>query len=244
MARYADAVTTPRIGSPHIGSPHIGTLHEGALHAAIKRWLARPGDTFEVPVDGYVIDLVRGDLLIEVQTGGCTPLKRKLADLLERHRVRLVLPLARTRTIERVDEHGARLSRRRVPGEGRIEDVFARLVSIPALVAHRRFELELLVTAEREVRARVPGGARRRRAFGVHSRVLVDVLERELIRGVADLAALLPHGLSDAFTSADVARAARLPRETAQQMLYCLRCAGALERVGVRARAHVYRRVA
>ena len=224
--------------------PTIGTLHEGALHRAIKRWLARPGDRFEQPVDGYVIDMVRGDLLIEVHTGGCTPLRKKLTDLLQRHRVRLVIPLARTRTIERVGPDGTRLSIRRAPDEGRIEDVFERLVSIPTLVAHERFELELLVIAEREQRARMPGHARRRRAFGVKERELVDVLERELIRGVFDLAALLPCGLAETFTSLDVARASGLPRITAQQMIYCLRLAGALERVGTRARSHLYRRVA
>lgn len=225
-------------------TPHIGTLHEGALHRAIKQWLARPGDRFEEPVDGYVIDMVRGDLLIEVQTGGCTPLRKKLTDLLERHRVRLVIPVARTRTIERVDADGTKLSSRRAPGEGRMEDVFERLVSIPALIAHRGFELELLVIAEREVRTRVRGRSRRGRTFGVQGRALLDVLERELIRGVADLAALLPHGLADTFTTLDVARAAGLPRTTAQQMVYCLRCAGALERVGTRARSHLYRRLA
>lgn len=222
--------------------PHIGTLHEGALHRAIKQWLARPGDRFEQPVDGYVIDMVRGDLLIEVQTGACTPLRDKLTDLLERHRVRLVLPLARTRTIERVDVDGAGLSRRRAPWEGRIEDIFERLVSIPALIAHRRFELEILIIADRELRVRVAG--RGRRAFGVQGRALVDVLERELIRGVADLLALLPAGLAEPFSTLDLARAAGLPRTTAQQMVYCLRCAGGLERVGKRARSHLYRRVA
>ena len=48
----------------------IGTLNEGSLHAALKLWYADPGDLVEHPVDGYVIDLVRDDLLIEVQTGG------------------------------------------------------------------------------------------------------------------------------------------------------------------------------
>jgi len=66
--------------------PHIGTLREGPLHASLKQWCARPGDRFEVPVDGYVIDLVRDDLLIEVQTSGFSSMKEKLRDLLERRR--------------------------------------------------------------------------------------------------------------------------------------------------------------
>ncbi len=216
----------------------IGTLNEGALHAGLKQWLARPGDRFEEPVDGYVVDVVRGDLLIEIQTGSFAPLRKKLPALLAHHRVRLVVPIARTRTIRRVDGGGATISRRRSPIAGRIEDVFERLVSIPTVVAHERFELELLEIAEVEVRGR----RRRRRAWGVDGRELVDVLERNLVRGPADLAALLPAELPATFSTADVARLCALPRATAQQMLYCLHAAGALDRVGKSGNAHLYRR--
>lgn len=49
----------------------IGVMREGPLHAAVKAVLAQAGDRLEVPVDGFVIDLVRADgELVEVQTGG------------------------------------------------------------------------------------------------------------------------------------------------------------------------------
>ena len=61
----------------------IGTLQENSLHAALKTWYAQPGDQLECKVDGYVIDLVRGDLLVEVQTANFSAIKRKLLKLLE-----------------------------------------------------------------------------------------------------------------------------------------------------------------
>ena len=45
----------------------INTYNEKSLHADLKQWYAQPADQLEVPVDGYVIDLVRGDLLVESQ---------------------------------------------------------------------------------------------------------------------------------------------------------------------------------
>jgi hypothetical protein len=48
--------------------PGIGQLNEKALHASLKQWYARPGDRFEVAVGGFVIDIVRAELLIEIQT--------------------------------------------------------------------------------------------------------------------------------------------------------------------------------
>jgi len=199
----------------------------------LKRWLARPGDRFEQPVDGYVVDVMRGDMCIEVQTGGFSPLRVKLPRLLERHRVRLVVPIARNVIIERVSAAG-RVSRRRSPKHGRIEDIFERLVSVPALVGHERFELELLEIDEVE----------RRKGWRVQGRDLVDVVERNLIRGAHDLAALLPTSLPEIFSTADIERRAALPRSTAQQMVYCLRAVGALVRVGKQGNAHLYRRVA
>jgi hypothetical protein len=72
----------------------IGELNEQPLHAALKAWYARPGDRMEVPLDGYVIDLVQGELLIEIQTGNFSDIKRKLHELVPRYPVRLIYPVA------------------------------------------------------------------------------------------------------------------------------------------------------
>ena len=141
----------------------IGTLNEGALHAQLKEWYRQPGDLLEQEVGGYVIDLVRGDQLVEFQTGGFAPLRKKLAALAEEHRVRLVAPIAVSRRIVKVSDAGEILSSRRSPRKGCLHDVFDRLVSIPALIAHPNFELEVLLTHQRELRMFEPGRAYRRR---------------------------------------------------------------------------------
>ena len=92
----------------------IGVLREGPLHAAVKATLAAPGDRFEVPIDGFVIDLVRADgELVEVQTGGFSALGRKLDALLDAHRFRIVYPVAAERRIVRVVRDGEITSVRR-----------------------------------------------------------------------------------------------------------------------------------
>jgi len=143
----------------------IGTLNEGALHAQLKVWYGKPGDLLEQKVGGYVVDLVRGDLLVEFQTGGFAPLRTKLAALADQHRVRLVAPVAVSRRIVRLSDAGEILSARRSPRHGCLYDVFDRLVSIPALVAHPNFELEVLLTHQDELRVYRPGRAYRRRGW-------------------------------------------------------------------------------
>jgi hypothetical protein len=116
--------------------PAIGTLNEGVLHAQLKDWYKRPGDRIEQVVGGFVVDLVRGDLLVEIQTGSFTPLRRKLELLTRQQRVRLVAPLPLVHRIIRLSDEGELLSARRSPRRGRVEDIFNRLVSIPSLLGH------------------------------------------------------------------------------------------------------------
>lgn len=219
----------------------IGTLNEGALHAELKEWYRRPRDRAEEKVEGYVVDLVRGRLLIEIQTGNFAPLRRKLDALLRTHRVRLVAPVALSRRIVRLSDDGVVLSSRRSPRHGRLEDVFARLVSFPGLLAHDRFELEVVLTRQDEMRMFRPGRAYRRRGWVVAGRSLTTVEGSVTIACPADAAALLPAGLPASFDTAELAAAAGIDRRLAQQMAYCLRLAGALEPSGRRGRAAVYR---
>jgi hypothetical protein len=219
----------------------IGTLNEGLLHAQLKEWYRRPGDLVEHPVDGYLIDLVRGGSLIEIQTGSFAPLRRKLERLLNQHRVRLVVPVPLSRRIVRLSPDGDVLSSRRSPRRGRPEDVFSRLVSLPALLAHPQFSLELLLTHEQELRRHAPGRAFRRRGWVVVGRSLLSV-EQQLTLATPDDAAMLLPTLPTVFDTAELATAVGCDRRLAQQMSYCLRAIGVFETEGRRGRAVLYRR--
>ncbi|HEX2470744.1 MAG TPA: hypothetical protein VHK05_09150 [Candidatus Limnocylindrales bacterium] len=220
----------------------IGILREKPLHASLKRWYARAGDRAEVAVDGYVIDLVRDELLIEVQTRGFSAIRPKIVALLARgHRVRIIHPIAIDRWIVNVDIDGAVLSRRRSPRHGSVSDIVGELVSFPDLLAHPRFEIEVLLTREDEHRRHEPGRCWRRKGWTVVERRLVDVVDRKVLGRTEDLASLLPDGLPAPFTTVDLAMRLGRPRRVAQQMAYCLRKVGLVEAMGMHGRAAAYR---
>lgn len=223
----------------------MGTLGEKPLHAALKRWCAQPGDHIEAVVDGYVVDVVRGDLLVEVQTRGFASIKRKLAALLDAgHCVRLVHPIAVQKWIVKVDDDGVELSRRRSPKRGSPVDLFAELVSFPQLVSHPGLEIELVLIHEEEVRRHDPHRAWRRGGWVVQERRLLGVVDGLRLTGPADLAALVPDGLANTFTTGELAAAVGRPRRLGQQMAYCLRHAGVVTGAGKRGRSVVYQMVA
>jgi hypothetical protein len=98
----------------------IGTLGEKNLHSALKAWYSRPGDRLEAEVDGFHIDIVRRRVLIEIQTGNFSSLKRKLNSLIGKHPVRLVFPIAQEKWIIRLDSQTERpwLASGNLPSKG------------------------------------------------------------------------------------------------------------------------------
>jgi hypothetical protein len=217
----------------------IGLLNEKPLHASLKQWYARPGDRFEVPVDGYVIDLVRDDLLIEIQTRNLSAIKSKLTKLAHSHRVRLIYPIVQEKWIVRLaNGDGRGTIRRKSPKRGRLEDLFWELVSIPQLLLHPNFALEVLMIREEEVRRY--DGRRWRRGWVIEGRRLLEVLDQHSFGQSADWLGFLPEKL-ESFTTGDLATRMNTRRELAQKMAYCLREARMIELIGKRGRANLYR---
>ncbi len=185
---------------------------------------------------------MRDDLLIEVQTRNFSSMKTKVATLLDLgHTVRIVHPIAVDKWIVKVAGDGTVLSRRRSPKHGTPVDVFAELVSFPNLLVHPNLAIEVLLTEEEEYRRHTPDRSWRRRGWTVEERRLVDVVGTVPIRDAEDLAALLPVGLPEPFTTADLALRLGRSRRVAQQMAYCLRMAGAIDAVGKSGNAVEYR---
>src|SRR5512146_2660546 len=142
----------------------IGERNEKSLHAALKQRYAQPGDRFEERVDGFIVDLHRGDCCIEIQTRHLVAIKRKLHTLLEHHRVRLVYPIAREKWIAHIAARSGKLtSRRNSPRKGKLLDLFDELVSIADLFLHDNLALDVGITREEEVRRSDGKGSWRRR---------------------------------------------------------------------------------
>ena len=219
----------------------IGTLNEKPLHAALKQWYAQPDDLIEVSVDGFTVDIVRGGLLIEIQTRNLSAIKRKLTALVEHHPVRLVYPVAVERWIVRQSKNGRRvLGRRKSPKRGTVELVFVELVSIPQLLAHPNFSFEVALIQEEEVRRYDGSRNWRRKGWGTHERRLVQVVGQRLFETPQDMLTLIPATLADPFTTTDLAKATGQPLWLAQKMAYCLRAMGAITVVGKRGRGILY----
>ena len=218
----------------------INTYNEKGLHLALKQWYAQAGDVLEAPVAGSVIDIVRGELLIEIQTGNFTAIRRKLERLARTHAVRLVYPVAQVKWIVKLDEQGERLSRRKSPARRSVAHVFAELVRLPTFLSMADTSLEILLIEEEEVRVYDGQRAWRRRGWVTQERRLLRVVGNVLWQMPADCLTLLPANLPTPFTTADLASGLGQPRWLAQKMVYCLRAMGVIIPTGKQGNSILY----
>ena len=220
---------------------HIGTLHESSLHADLKLWYKESEDKLEEPVENFIIDIVRGDLLIEIQTRNFSIIKRKLEKLIINHRVQLIHPIIKDKWIVNVETHSNKVNSKRLsPTHNSYIDIFEELIRIPELIANPNFTIELPLIQIEEYRKNDGKGSRRRNGWSVYDRKLVKVLERKQFYTPLDFLMLKPASLKTPFTNAELAYSLEKPVRLAQKMSYCLRKMGILKVVGKQGKAFLY----
>ena len=87
-------------------------MTEYSLHSELKDWYMVSGDELEVTVEDFRVDILRGELLIEIQTGNFSAIRKKLIKLLSYNQVRLVYPVAKLKWIVHVSRSGEFVRRR------------------------------------------------------------------------------------------------------------------------------------
>ena len=207
-------------------------MTEYSLHSQIKDWYMVSGDKLEVKVEDFIVDIVRGKLLIEIQTGNFSVIKKKLSKLLVHNQVRLVYPIAKLKWIVHVSRSGEVIRRRRSPKKGTLIDLFYELVHTPSLINDRNFSLEVLLIEEEEVRCNDGRGSWRRRGVSVKDRKLLKVCDRIVFEDRRDFQEFLPKELEGYFTNKMLAVKRGLSIRLAQKMTYCLRKMGAISIAG------------
>jgi len=215
-------------------------MGQTSLHESIKQWYSRPGDQLEAWVDGYLIDIVRGELLIEVQTSNFSSIKGKVRDLLRTHFVRVVHPVVINKWIVRLDSDGENVSRRKSPRRGRVEDLFRELVYMPTIWRSSNLSLEVLRIDAEDVLIDDGKGSWRRKYWSVHDKRLVNIIDKEVYRGPTDFLGLLSENLPKQFTTNQIAETSGLDLNIARKMAYTLRKMGVIEKIGKRGRATLY----
>ena len=209
----------------------VSALNEMSLHSSIKDWYSLPGDRFEVKIGNFIIDIVRNDPLIEIQTRNFSAIKKKLHSLVKNYSIRLVYPIPKRKWIVRVAKSNDEIISRRSPKRGKVTDLFDELVRIPDLINEDNFTMEVLMIEE-EVRCDDGKGSWRRKGVSINDRKLIDVVEKVRFINKGDFLRFLPTDLDQPFTNKSLAKNIGIPIRQSRRITYCLKKMGAIKVVG------------
>ena len=199
-------------------------MTEYSLHSEIKTWYSISKDDREIKVkDGFIIDVIRDNLFIEIQTKNFSAIKKKLNKLIKDKQVRLVYPIAKSKWITYVSKVGKVLSRRKSPKKGKLVDLFYELVHLSYLVKHSNFSFEVLLIEEEELRCNDGSGSWRRRGVSIKDRKLLTVSDRVIFEDSQGFLRFLPFDIGESFTNKLLMKKLGVTISLAQKITYCLR---------------------
>lgn len=240
---FNEACQRVREGSIRPGG--IGILQEKPLHATLKWWVDDNPDHHEVTLPcGKVADVYDGQRVVEIQTGGFSPLRPKLEVLLEQYPVTVVHPIPRRKYLSWIDPAtGETTPPRKSPKVGTFAEAGRQLIYLLPLLGHPNLTVQLVLMDMEE--QRIADGWSRDGKRGSHRAVRLPLsLEDTLtLRCPADYRALIPTVLPTEFTAAQFSKVTRLQGRYLGGALKVLLDRGVLKREKKEGNAWIYERV-
>ena len=221
-------------------SKGIGTLSEKTVHAVLKEYYGGGEENKEIPLGGFVADVVSEDGVIEIQTRALYRLERKLEALLPLCRVTVVYPIEARKYLLDIDpDSGELISKRLSPKRVKIWHGIAELYGIRKFLGDENLTVRFPVLTVEETRIRA--AEKKRRADKI-DKLPADMTEEVVIRRKEDIAALLPEELPDGFTSAEFAKLCRINADTAGKCIRVLSVMGIITEYGKQGRCKLWKK--
>lgn len=181
----------------------VGVLNEFSLHSQLKDYYSNDNGLVEQNVENYVIDVVKGKELIEIQSKNFSQIKFKLLDLLKKEfQVKLVYPLI----IEKhyITDNQISIKKRKSPKKGNLFDLFNELVYIPSLLLYPNFTLEVLLISVSEERKAITNNFKKRKKYKTINRSLMNIKKKFIFNSPQDLLFILPYTLENSFSTKEL----------------------------------------
>lgn len=216
---------------------------ETSLHQQLKQLYAAADGQTEVRLDGYRIDALRGQQLVEIQLGSLSAIRSKVARLLRSHSVCVVKPLIARKSIFKRSSRRAAWGRARLsPKREQWLDLVHQLVYFCDVFPHPRLTIEVPLIEIAEHRLEHTPRRRRRhwKRFSVEDQLLLNVQSTYQLRQGSDLRSLVPEPLPAVFHTGHIAGALSADRWIAQRVAYCWRKVGIVDEVGRQGNARLY----
>ncbi len=230
----------------------INTYNETSLHKEIKEIFSQKynGKT-EIKIENFICDIVCNDeknpSIIEIQTSNLSKLTDKIEKLTQTHKVKLIYPLATTTYLQRQDESGKILSKRKSPKKKNIYSIFGELFSLYRLFDNKNFSLSILfceICIEKTVFENLVQSKNKNRRFRknylITDKKLISINNEIILKTKKDLQNLIPKEIPEEFSSKDL-KNTEIKNE-ANKMIWVLRKANLIEQIDKKGNLIIYKK--
>ena len=138
-------------------------------------------------------------------------------------------------------ETGEFEKRNRSPKKGSFYAAFKELYRISGLLDHPNLTIKLILLDMEEYRLRDGWGRDGKRGSHRYDRVPTQIVSELTLTEPRDYLQFIPYGLEEPFTAKELAKCCGFPRDSFSTVALILKKMGALEQVGKRGRAYLYR---
>ena len=215
----------------------IGTYQEKTLHKVIKNYYEPNLEFQEIKVDGYICDIVKDDIIIEIQTRSLNKLVKKLEVLLTSRKVIVVYPIPHIKYLTWID-NGEIVSTRKSPKVGSIYDIAKELYKIKWFLNNPNFELTVLLIDLTEYR-NLDGYSKDKKRGSTRYDCVPKELYDEIT--ISDYRMFVP--FDEPFTSKEYAKKIKENLSRAQTLLTILQYLKVVEVIGKDKRYNVYKKL-
>lgn len=217
---------------------NIGTLSEGTLHMVMKYFACPDMNYHEVPVLGYIADILEGDVITEIQTRDFRNLDKKLEAFLPSYKVDVIFPVAYVKRICRIEKETGDVSKaRRSPKKGRVQEILPELFYIKRHLSHPNLRIYICLLEITEFRCDNP----KRRGRTVRYDRVPTAYVSHMAVGTGEYSKLLPPELPEEFTAAEFSKLCGLCGVRLSVSIKTLCDIGVIEKTGKRGRAYIYK---
>ena len=222
---------------------NIGTYKEKQLHIILKKYFEDDPAFHEVPTNGFIADIRRGEEIIEIETSGFSGLKPKLGAYLPEYRVTLVYPLAGKKTVSWIDPGTREISppKRSTKKEGAYDLLF-EMVRILPYVTEKRLSVLGPVFEMEEYRLKDGWGRDGKRGSHRYERIPVDLCGMIELTTDDDYRRHIPESLPETFCAKEFAAEAKIGEDLARPAIRVLETRGVLRNLGREGRSIRYAR--
>lgn len=242
----------------------IGRLAEKQMHAAIKRYLCPDESKHEILIDGspgfigsataedgkktkkrrFVADVLDKNTIYEIQTGGFSPLRDKIAWILENttYNVMVIHPIAETKWVSTINSKTGNIeNRKKSPLKGRVEDIAGELYFFQDFLSSPRFSLVILMMEGEQYKKNMQTDGRKRPRYRKYELIPISLLRAYIFKNTDDYKLFLPDTLPNPFCVKNFSEKTKIRGKEAYSIVKTLMHIGLVEPCGNIGRAAAYK---